>query len=226
VYVMVKAKPERQGVSRSLWLRLLVLTAALCFASFQCGCVGTATAIGLNVATAALDFREVAVNSSSTLDAILTNTQSKSITISNVTVSGSGFSTSGIPVGSIIEPGQSTTFSVVFAPAVAGNVTGTVTLSSDAANGPVKISLRGLATHSTTLSWAASASEVKGYFVYRGTASGGPYAKLNLGLVLGTRVIDTSVLPGQAYYYVVSALGLDNQESAFSNEATVFIPTQ
>jgi len=54
--------------------------------------------------------------------------------------------------------------------------------------------------HITALSWTASVvptggSIVAGYNVYRGTVSGGPYAKVNTTLVTGVTYADTFVLP-------------------------------
>jgi len=78
-------------------------------------------------------------------------------------------------------------------------------------------------SHSVTLSWTASASpNIIRYNVYRGSASGGPIARI--GFVGGTSYVDTSVSSGQAYSYFVTAVDGSNQESAYSTEATAVIP--
>ena len=79
--------------------------------------------------------------------------------------------------------------------------------------------------HSVTLNWTAStSSNVTGYNVYRGTHSNGPYTKLNSALVAGTTYTDLTVLAGQTYYYVTTAVDADSNESAYSNEAPAVIP--
>jgi hypothetical protein len=77
---------------------------------------------------------------------------------------------------------------------------------------------------SVILNWTASTSSgVVGYNVYRATISGGPYTKINPSLVANTTFTDT-VQAAQTYYYVVTALGPGNVESANSNEVTAVIP--
>jgi fibronectin type 3 domain-containing protein len=116
---------------------------------------------------------------------------------------------------------------VTFAPAASGSVTGGVTITSTASNSPLAISLSGtgiVVTHSATLSWTASTSIVVGYNVYRGTIAGGPYTKLNSSVNVPTTYIDSSVLSGRTYYYVVTAVDSNNVESIYSNQVTAVIP--
>lgn len=80
-------------------------------------------------------------------------------------------------------------------------------------------------SHSVSLSWVASTSAVAGYNVYRGTTSGGPYTKLNSSLATGTSYVDTTVLAGQTYYYVVTAVDISNNSSVYSNEAQAVVPS-
>jgi fibronectin type 3 domain-containing protein len=106
-------------------------------------------------------------------------------------------------------------------------VTGSVTITSNASNSPLTISVSGtglVAAHSATLTWSASTSIVVGYNVYRGSTSGGPYTRLNSSLDAGTTFTDSSVLSGQTYYYVVTAVDSNDVESADSNEVTAVIP--
>ena len=74
-------------------------------------------------------------------------------------------------------------------------------------------------SHSASLTWAASTSNnVVGYNIYRGTKTGGPYEKLNSAPVAGMSYADNTVLAGQTYYYVTTAVA-SNNESGYSNEA-------
>ncbi len=78
-------------------------------------------------------------------------------------------------------------------------------------------------SHSVSLSWNPEASRVKGYYVYRGEQTGGPYTKIS-SLLPGTTYTDTTVAAGQTYYYVVTALGTNSVESGYSNEAAASVP--
>lgn len=80
------------------------------------------------------------------------------------------------------------------------------------------------ATYSTALSWDASTSQVVGYYVYRGSQSGGPYSKLNSAPDPNTSYTDNSVQTGQTYYYVTTAVNNSGQESSYSNQVTAVIP--
>jgi fibronectin type 3 domain-containing protein len=75
------------------------------------------------------------------------------------------------------------------------------------------------------LSWTASTSTVIGYNVYRGPVSGGPYTLVNSSLVAGTQYVDSTVLAGQIYYYVATAVASGNVESTYSNQVSATIPT-
>jgi len=78
--------------------------------------------------------------------------------------------------------------------------------------------------HSVTLIWKASKSPAKGYNVYRGTRSGGPYSKINPDLVQGLSYKDQDVHGGMTYYYVTRAVDADGRESINSAEITATIP--
>ncbi len=72
-----------------------------------------------------------------------------------------------------------------------------------------------------TLAWEPSrySRETRGYLVYRGERSGGPYRLLTPQPVEATSWRDATVEPGQAYSYVVSALEHSGLESGYSPEA-------
>ncbi len=84
----------------------------------------------------------------------------------------------------------------------------------------------GAILHSVVLNWIASDSpNIAGYNVYRGSASGGPYTKVNLTLIAAVTFSDNIVAAGNTYYYVSTAVDTNNNESAYSNEAMVTAPT-
>jgi fibronectin type 3 domain-containing protein len=74
------------------------------------------------------------------------------------------------------------------------------------------------------LTWNASTSTVAGYNVYRGTVSGGAYAKINSSLVVVLDYTDSNVQSGTTYYYVTTAVNSSGNESVFSNEVSGTIP--
>jgi hypothetical protein len=79
--------------------------------------------------------------------------------------------------------------------------------------------------HSVVLTWTASTSSgVAGYHIYRGAQSGGPYFKIDAIFIPPTIYLDLSVLPGQTYYYVATAVDSSGNESVYSNEAVTTIP--
>jgi fibronectin type 3 domain-containing protein len=77
--------------------------------------------------------------------------------------------------------------------------------------------------HSVSLSWMENSGTVQGYYVYRGGQSGGPYSRVSSLLSLSS-YSDASVTSGSTYYYVVTAVGTNSQESGYSNEVQAVIP--
>lgn len=107
---------------------------------------------------------------------------------------------------------------VITASANGGSPTATLTLTASQAP-PV--------SHSVTLGWVASTSpNIAGYNVYRGTASGGPYStRANSSVVAGLTYTDATVLAGQTYYYVLTAVDTSGNESGYSTQVAATIPT-
>jgi hypothetical protein len=97
----------------------------------------------LSVSPTSINFGNVTVGSSATQTATLTDTGSGSVVVSGETVTGTGFSTSGLSVPLTLAGGQSATFTVKFAPAAAGPATGTISVASNATNSPATVSLSG-----------------------------------------------------------------------------------
>ena len=182
----------------------------------------------LAVNPATLSFGDVAVGSNSSQSASLT-AGSSSVTVSSASWNGQGYSVSGITFPVTVPPGQSISFNVDFTPSTAGVASGSISFISDAANSPTIETLTGTGTqtsaHSVDLSWAASTSVVVGYNLYRGTQSGGPYAKVNSSLQSMTSFTDATVASGTTYYYVATAVDNQSVESTYSNEVQAVVPT-
>jgi hypothetical protein len=102
------------------------------------GVQGSLTANPLNV-----NFGNVIVGANGSSPITLTNSGSASITISQANVSGAGFSISGLATPATLTAGQTTSFTAKFAPASAGNPTGSISIVSNSPNSPLAISLMG-----------------------------------------------------------------------------------
>ncbi|MFZ3216972.1 MAG: choice-of-anchor D domain-containing protein [Candidatus Acidiferrales bacterium] len=189
-----------------------------------------AAAIQLTPSATSLNFGSVRVGSSGTSQLTVKSTGNKNVTISSVAVSGTGFTLGSSAANLVLDPTQSAAYTVDFDPKAAGSPTGTLTITSNAANSPTKIALSGTAVaasaqHTVALSWDRSSSSVTGYFVYRGSKPSGPYAQLNTSADASPSYSDTTVADGQVYYYVVTAVDSSNIQSAYSNQVSVTIPS-
>jgi len=94
---------------------------------------------------ASLNFGNVTIASQQQLSETVTNTRGVSVSISQATVSGTGFSmTSWAP--QVLTPGQHYTFSVTFTPPSTGNYVGDVSVVSNASNPNLSVPLSGTGT--------------------------------------------------------------------------------
>ena len=189
--------------------------------------VSAATFI-LNANTTTLNFSSVNIGSNSVLPVIFTNGGNSNVTISNVSISGAGYTPGGVSSGQIVTPGKTATLNVTFAPSGTGLIPGSVTVTSNATNSPATITLSGTGvqpvSHSVTLTWTASTSTVSGYNAYRSTVTGGPYTKLNTTPVAATTYVDSTVQAAQTYFYVVTSVDSSGVESADSVEVSATVP--
>ncbi len=124
--------------------------------------------------------------------------------------------------------GETAILSITFAPAGTGDQSGSITVTSNAQISSITVELQATGVpapaHLATLSW--NSSPVAGYFVYRSTTRGGPYARLNAALDTNTTYADSAVVAGATYYYVVTAVDSSNEESGYSKEVGATIPMQ
>jgi hypothetical protein len=196
-------------------------------AQLNVGLTGTgATAGQLTLTPTALNFGSVTDGSNAVLSGTLTASGS-SVTVSSAASTSTEFVLSGISLPKTLSAGQSIPFTVTFLPQVSGTTTASLSFSSNAGTPSVALTGSGVAPvqHSASLSWTGSKTTgVVGYNVYRGTASGGPYAQVG-SLDAGLTYMDSAVSAGQTYYYVVTAVDSTGAESVFSNQAQAVVPT-
>src|SRR5437660_2582937 len=119
------------------------------------------------------------------------------VTVSSDTLTSSEFAVSGLKFPLTLAASHTASFTLTFKPQRSGTATARFSVGSNASNSPAIESLIGTGTagtqHSVSLSWNASTSLVIGYNVYRGSQSGGPYAKINSVLDTSTNYLDMSV---------------------------------
>jgi hypothetical protein len=188
---------------------------------------GIAATFTLSISPTSLSFGSVTTGTSSAAQTVtITNTGNSNVVISQITLSGAGYTMTGGSAPVTLTPSQNITLSVQFSPNVAGTVNGNISIVSNATGSPATVSLSGIGVvpHSVALTWNASISTVAGYNVYRSTVSGGPYAKINSSLVAALNYTDSTVQSGSTYYYVTTAVDSGGNESVFSNQVSATIP--
>jgi hypothetical protein len=190
---------------------------------------GSTSSLGsLSLSVQSLSFGSLNVGASSSQTVVVSNSGSANVVISNVSVSGPGVGVCGLSIGLVLGPQQTAILAVTFAPAATGSVTGAVAITSNAANSTTSIAVSGTGvqaavSYSVELTWSPSTSiDVAGYDLYRGSASDGPYAILTT--TAATNYTDTNVQSGQTYYYELTAVDSNNDESAYSTAASATIP--
>jgi hypothetical protein len=209
----------------------------VCFVVTGCGGGASATTTPPNnppassnfqFATSSLNFGNVNVGSSKTLNVTMSNSGGSSVTVNQFAVSATTFSVSGVSLPLTLNAGQTASATIGFAPSAAGSANATVTaMSSSGSVGTLGLSGTGVqsppGSHSVVLSWLASSSpNILAYNVYRATSSSGPFTKI--GNVAGTTFTDTTVQSGQTYFYEVTAVDNTNMESSPSATVSASVP--
>ena len=122
----------------------------------------------LTATPASMAFTNVQVGQNQTQTETVKNTGGSNATISQASVSGAGFSISGLGTNITLTPGQSASFSVTFAPQSAGNFSGSVAIASNASDPNLSVTLSGSAI--TQSSGTLSVSPVNAGSVTVGTS--------------------------------------------------------
>jgi hypothetical protein len=104
---------------------------------------GTGTQAGLTVAPSSFNFGSIVDGQTKSQSVTLTNTGLASLTVAQLSVSGAGYSVSGVSTPATIASGQSIAFVVQFAPTTAGTLNGAVSIASNAPGSPSTVALTG-----------------------------------------------------------------------------------
>ena len=104
---------------------------------------GGQTAGALTPSPASLNFGSVEVGNNQALTETLTNSGGSSVTVTQVSPTGTGYSVSGLSLPLTLTAGQSQGFSVIFTPSAAGNSGGNLAIVSNASNASLNVPLSG-----------------------------------------------------------------------------------
>jgi hypothetical protein len=174
-----------------------------------------------------LNFGKVTVGSSATLQATLTASNG-SVTISSDQSTSSEFAIVGLNLPVTLSAGQSIAASIQFTPNASGTASAKAGFFSNAVDSPTVELLSGTgvaqSSHNVYLSWEPGGGSAVGYDVFRGTAQAGPFEQINTALDSSTNYTDYTVVSGATYYYVVTAVNAQGEESAYSNVVQAVIP--
>jgi hypothetical protein len=202
------------------------------------GGVSRTFAIQLNVVTPTLtinattiNFGNVTLNTTATQSMTLSSTGTAAVTVNSATITGTGFSLSGMTFPATLNPGQNAALNVAFNPTASGVASGTVTISSNSSTNPsMQVTLSGAgvaAAYQVNLAWNAPASSpdpVSGYNIYRAASGTGAYQLINSSPDTQSNYVDSTVKTGQSYDYQVKSVDSSGVESAPSNVSTAVIP--
>jgi Abnormal spindle-like microcephaly-assoc'd, ASPM-SPD-2-Hydin len=104
------------------------------------------TAGALTPSPSSLSFGSVQVGNNQQLYETLTNSGGSNVTISQASISGTGFTMNGLNPPAQLTPGQHLSFSVTFTPQSAGSASGNISITSTASNPNLGIPLTGMGT--------------------------------------------------------------------------------
>jgi hypothetical protein len=192
---------------------------------------GTGTSGGVSLSPTSLSFGSQSIATTSAAQTVtLTNGGATTLSITSLAITGANsadFAEIADTCGSSVAAGRNCTIGVTFTPSLASAETASVSITDNASNSPQTASLSGTGSHDVILSWTASTtSGVVGYNVYRGTTSGGESSTpLNSTPISGTTYTDESLVAGTTYYYVVTAVGSNDVQSADSGETEATVPS-
>src|SRR5262249_19891805 len=132
---------------------------------------GEAASAAWKITPLSLTFPTVAIQTTSTLPASISNTGNAAVTISSVKFSNAVWTATGLSSGTTLNPGQQLNFQVVFRPTASGNVAGNLQVSSSSTSSVLTVNLSGAgstttpppAQHTVTLNWNPSGSALAGY---------------------------------------------------------------
>jgi Abnormal spindle-like microcephaly-assoc'd, ASPM-SPD-2-Hydin len=163
------------------------------------------TSGGISPNPSSISYGTVTVGSSTTQTASIKNTGTTSIQLKSSSITGAGFSFSGLTLPMTLSGGQSVTFTTKFAPTVTGSVSGSITVTSSLNNAVVKLS----GTGGTSGSLSASPSTLN-----FGTVTVGTTKSMTGAITAGTSGVTVSSGASSTSEFVLSGLSFPFSLSA------------
>jgi hypothetical protein len=226
----VKFAPSAAGAaSGSLTLATSDSSASLTVPLSGTGAV-KATSPGLHLGSASVSFGDIQVGNTSAQSVTITSSGTAALTISAVTVAGTGFSASGLSLPVTLDPAQTAELVIDFAPDAAGAATGLVSLTTNASSDSATVALSGTGVttaYEVDLTWdlpAPSSDPAVGYKIFRAVNNSDTYTLLNAAVDDSTSYTDTTVQNGNTYSYYVTSVDADGNQSAPSGIFAISIP--
>ncbi|MGH7868863.1 MAG: choice-of-anchor D domain-containing protein, partial [Candidatus Dormibacteraceae bacterium] len=150
----------------------------------------------ITVSPPSVNFGNVQVGSKSGQQVTITNTGTKTVTITQATVTGNGFSISGLGWPLKLLRGRHRTFEATFAPTVAGNEVGGISVYSNSPPSPITVPLSGTGVSGVTILLSLSPTSTNFGNVVINTPSTLPVEMINTGT--GSVTITQANLTGPA----------------------------
>jgi Abnormal spindle-like microcephaly-assoc'd, ASPM-SPD-2-Hydin/HYDIN/CFA65/VesB-like, Ig-like domain/Cep192 domain 4 len=164
---------------------------------------GTGVQAGLSVTPSSASFGSVVSGNTNSQTIQVKNSGTASLTISQATVTGTGFSLSGLAIPLTLAPGQSGNFNVQYAPKAAGSVSGSVSISSNAPNSPATVALSGTGV-AASYTISVNPSSLSFGSVNNGNSTAQGFTVTNTG---NSNVAISGVTATGAGYSIVSGAG-------------------
>ncbi len=163
---------------------------------------GTGTLGALSANPASISFGAVVDGASASVPVTLTNTGTAAVSITAHSISGTGFTLTGWTAPASLNPGQTTSFTVTFAPTTSGSASGNVSITSNAPGSPLTIGLSGSGT-ATQATMTISPSPVAFNNVNVGSNSSKTVTLTNTGNA--TLNISATTISGSGYTMSLTA---------------------
>jgi hypothetical protein len=161
----------------------------------------------------------------------LTSSGTGPLTISAVTLTGSGYTMSGMAFPITLQPAATAGLEIEFNPTTTGDAGGTITLSSNSSAGAtttINLSGTGIAaSYEVSLAWdepTDSDDPVAGYNIYRAVSGSNSYQLINASIDSTTAYVDAAVDCGTSYTYYVESVDSEGNQSAPSGAFNVSVP--
>jgi len=122
----------------------------------------TTSAPALSLSISSMQFGDVAVGTAVTKSVTVTSTGNVPLTIKSSTISGTGFSLSGVSVPMTLKPAQATVLTVHFNPSAAGSASGQLKLTSNAGTQAVTLTGNGTTASPTLSALTCSSASIVG----------------------------------------------------------------